>query len=65
MTHNCPAPHSGVLIRDIADPVPPEMFDVVARFDGGCLADRTAGEAGAHRDSEAATRSPSTRCTTS
>lgn len=54
VTHNFPAPHSDFLTQYIDYRVPPEMFDEVARFDGSCLVDRTAGEAGARCDSEAA-----------
>ena len=54
VTHNFPAPHSDFLTQVIDYRVPPEMFDEVARFDGSCLVDRTAGEAGARCDSEAA-----------
>ena len=46
VTHNFPAPHSDFLTQVIDYRVPPEMFDEVARFDGSCLVDRTAGEAG-------------------
>jgi len=54
LTHNFPAPHSDFLTQVIDYQVPPEKFDEIARFDGSCLLDRTAGEAGARCDSEAA-----------
>ena len=54
VTHNFPAPHSDFLTQYIDYRVPPEKFDEIARFDGSCLVDRTAGEAGARCDSEAA-----------
>ncbi|MDP9069849.1 MAG: hypothetical protein M3N68_00895 [Actinomycetota bacterium] len=54
VTHNFPAPHSDFLTQVIDYRVPPEKFDDVARFDGSCLVDRTAGEAAARCDSEAA-----------
>ncbi len=54
VTHNFPAPHSDFLTQVIDYRVPPEKFDQIARFDGSCLVDRTAGEAAARCDSEAA-----------
>ncbi len=54
VTHNFPAPHSDFLTQVIDYRVPPERFDEIARFDGSCLVDRTAGEAAARCDSEAA-----------
>jgi hypothetical protein len=54
ITHNFPAPHSDYLTQWIDYPVPVEKFDEIGRFDGSCLVDRTAGEAGARCDSEAA-----------
>ncbi|MDQ4099035.1 MAG: hypothetical protein M3121_00875, partial [Chloroflexota bacterium] len=54
VTHNFPAPHSDFLTQVIDYRVPPEKCDEVARFDGSCLVDRTAGEAAARCDSEAA-----------
>ncbi len=54
VTHNFPSPHSDFLTQVIDYRVPPDMFDEIARFDGSCLVDRTAGEAGARCDSEAA-----------
>lgn len=54
ITHNFPAPHSDYLTQWIDYKVPVEMFDAIGRYDGSCLVDRTAGEAGARCDSEAA-----------
>ena len=54
LTHNFPAPHSDFLTQVIDYHVPAEKFDEIARFDGSCLLDRTAGEAAARCDSEAA-----------
>lgn len=54
ITHNFPAPHSDFLTQWIDYQVPVEKFDDIGRFDGSCLVDRTAGEAGARCDSEAA-----------
>ena len=54
VTHNFPAPHSDFLTQVVDYQVPPEKFEEIARFDGSCLLDRTAGEAGARCDSEAA-----------
>jgi hypothetical protein len=54
ITHNFPAPHSDYLTQWIDYHVPVEKFDEIGRFDGSCLVDRTAGEAGARCDSEAA-----------
>lgn len=54
VTHNFPAPHSDFLTQYIDYKVPSEKFDEIARFDGSCLLDRTAGETGARCDSEAA-----------
>lgn len=52
--HNFPAPHSDYLTQWIDYAVPVDKFDEIGRFDGSCLVDRTAGEAGARCDSEAA-----------
>ncbi len=52
--HNFPSPHSDFLTQYIDYRVPVELFDVIGAFDGSCLIDRTAGEAGARCDSEAA-----------
>jgi hypothetical protein len=54
ITHNFPAPHVDYLTQWIDYKVPVEKFDEIGRFDGSCLVDRTAGEAGARCDSEAA-----------
>ncbi len=54
VTHNFPSPHSDYLTQYIDYAVPVELFDAIGRFDGSCLVDRTAGEAGARCDSEAA-----------
>lgn len=54
VTHNFPAPHSDYLTQVIDYRIPPEKFDEIAQFDGSCLVDRTAGEAAARCDSEAA-----------
>lgn len=52
--HNFPSPHSDFLTQSIDYPVPVAMFAELARFDGSCLVDRTAGEVAARCDSEAA-----------
>ncbi len=52
--HNFPAPHSDFLTQYIDYRVPIGMFDAIAAFDGSCLVDRTAGEAAARCDMEAA-----------
>jgi hypothetical protein len=54
LIHNFPAPHSDYITQWIDYKVPVEMYDAIARYDGSCLVDRTAGEAGARCDSEAA-----------
>ena len=54
ITHNFPAPHTDYITQWIDYKVPVEMFDAIGRYDGSCLVDRTAGEAGARCDSEAA-----------
>ncbi len=54
LIHNFPAPHSDFLTQWIDYPVPVDMVDAITRYDGSCLVDRTAGEAGARCDSEAA-----------
>jgi hypothetical protein len=54
ITHNFPAPHVDYLTQWIDYQVPMEKFEEIGRFDGSCLVDRTAGEAGARCDSEAA-----------
>ena len=54
IAHNFPAPHSDYITCWIDYQVPTELYDEIARFDGSCLLDRTAGEAGARCDTEAA-----------
>ena len=54
LIHNFPAPHSDFLTQWIDYHVPIDKFDEIGRYDGSCLVDRTAGEAGARCDSEAA-----------
>lgn len=54
IAHHFPAPHSDYLTQWIDYRVPVEKFDEIGRFDGSCLVDRTAGEAAARCDSEAA-----------
>jgi len=54
LTHNFPAPHSDYLTQWIDYRVPAELVGALTRYDGSCLVDRTAGEAGARCDSEAA-----------
>jgi hypothetical protein len=54
VAHNWPAPHSDFLTQTIDYRVPPEMFHLVAMFDGSIVADRTRGEVSARCDSEAA-----------
>lgn len=54
INHNFPATHTDYITCWINYEVPVELYSEVARFDGSCLLDRTAGEAGARCDSEAA-----------
>ena len=54
LIHNFPAPHSDYLTQWIDYHVPVDKFDEIGRYDGSCLVDRTAGEAAARCDSEAA-----------
>lgn len=54
VVHNFPAPHSDFITQWIDYRVPVEIVDAITRYDGSCLVDRTAGEAGARCDSEAA-----------
>ncbi|WP_137387701.1 hypothetical protein [Rhodoligotrophos defluvii] len=54
IAHNFPAPHTDFITNWIDYDVPIEKFSELARYDGSCLLDRTAGEAGARCDSEAA-----------
>ncbi len=53
IVHNFPTSHIDFLTQTIDYRVPPERFADLARYDGSCLADRTAGEAAARCDSEA------------
>ncbi len=54
LAHNFPMPHVDYLTQWIDYRVPLDNFDDIAAFDGSCLVDRTAGEAAARCDSEAA-----------
>lgn len=54
IAHNFPASHTDYITNWIDYYVPVERFSDLARYDGSCLLDRTAGEAGARCDSEAA-----------
>ena len=54
LIHNFPAPHSDFLTQWIDYQVPVGLADEITRYDGSCLIDRTAGEAAARCDSEAA-----------
>jgi hypothetical protein len=54
VAHNWPTPHSDFLTQAIDYRVPPEMFHLIAMFDGSIIADRTRGEVSARCDSEAA-----------
>jgi hypothetical protein len=54
VVHDFPSPHSDFLTMYIDYRVPVEMFSVIGQYDGSCLVDRTAGEAAARCDSEAA-----------
>ena len=54
INHNFPAPHTDYITCWIDYRVPVELADAITRYDGSCLIDRTAGEAGARCDSEAA-----------
>lgn len=54
IVHNFPAPHTDYITNWIDYQVPIDKFSDIARYDGSCLADRTAGEAGARCDTEAA-----------
>lgn len=54
IVHNFPTPHTDFITNWIDYRVPPERFADLARFDGSCLLDRTAGEVGARCDTEAA-----------
>ncbi len=52
--HNFPAPHTDYIINWNDYPVPVDLATELTRYDGSCLIDRTAGEADARCDSEAA-----------
>lgn len=52
--HDFPAPHTDYVTNWIDYSIPVHMADELTRYDGSCLIDRTAGEAGARCDSEAA-----------
>lgn len=54
IAHNFPATHTDYLTCWIDYQVPVEKIDDLARFDGSCLVDRTAGEVGGRCDTEAA-----------
>ena len=54
LTHDFPAPHTDYLTQWIDYKVPVELVAAITRYDGSCLVDRTAGEAAARCDSEAA-----------
>ncbi len=54
LIHNFPSPHSDFITQYIDYRVPIEKFDDIGAFDGSCLVDRTAGEAAARCDTEAA-----------
>ena len=52
--HNWPTVHSDFITQTIDYQVPPEMFHLIALFDGSIICDRTRGEVSARCDSEAA-----------
>ncbi|WP_462410303.1 hypothetical protein [Neobacillus sp. Marseille-QA0830] len=54
VVHNNPTPHLDYLEQTIDYKVPVKFFDDLARFDGSLYPDRTAGEATAKCDKEAA-----------
>jgi hypothetical protein len=54
VAHNWPTVHSDFLTQTIDYRVPPEVFHLIAMFDGSIVADRTRGEVSARCDSEAA-----------
>lgn len=54
LLHDFPAPHSDYLTMWVDYKVPVELVNAITRYDGSCLIDRTAGEAAARCDSEAA-----------
>jgi hypothetical protein len=54
VVHNWPTVHSDFLTQTIDYRVPPEMFHLIARFDGSIICDRTRGEVSARCDTESA-----------
>jgi len=54
VVHNWPTVHSDFLTQVIDYRVPPEMFHMIAMFDGSILCDRTRGEVMARCDTESA-----------
>ncbi|MBD0372708.1 MAG: hypothetical protein ICV60_17820 [Pyrinomonadaceae bacterium] len=54
VVHNWPTVHTDFLTQVIDYRVPPEMFHLIAMFDGSILLDRTKGEVAARCDSESA-----------
>ena len=54
VAHNWPTVHSDFLTQTIDYKVPPEMFHLIALFDGSIICDRTRGEVSARCDSESA-----------
>jgi hypothetical protein len=54
VVHNWPTVHSDFLTQVIDYRVPPEMFHLIAMFDGSILCDRTRGEVSARCDTESA-----------
>jgi hypothetical protein len=54
VVHNWPTVHTDFLTQTIDYRVPPEMFHMIAMFDGSIICDRTRGEVSARCDSESA-----------
>ena len=54
MLHHWPTIHTDFLTQAIDYRVPPEMFHLIAQFDGSIICDRTRGEVSARCDSESA-----------
>ena len=54
VVHNWPTLHSDFLTQTIDYRVPPEMFHMIAMFDGSIICDRTRGEVSARCDTESA-----------
>lgn len=54
VVHKFPTPHADFLTQYIDYEVPLDRFEVLGRYDGSCLIDRTMGEVAARCDSEAA-----------